>query len=101
MDLVNALQVKTRRMTELHIAFILRETAKALIHLHTNHVIHRDVKGSNILLTREGEVKLVDFGLSRDTKTTFGKRGTCIGSPCFMAPEMFSSSAATKGSNLV
>lgn len=88
-------------MTELHIAFILRETAKALIHLHTNHVIHRDVKGSNILLTREGEVKLVDFGLSRDTKTTFGKRGTCIGSPCFMAPEMFSSSAAAKGSNLV
>lgn len=79
-------------MTELHIAFILRETAKALIHLHNNHVIHRDVKGSNILLTKEGEVKLVDFGLSRDTKTTFGKRGTCIGSPCFMAPEMFTNS---------
>lgn len=76
-------------MTEIHIAFILRETAKALIHLHSNHVIHRDVKGSNILFTKAGDVKLVDFGLSRDTKTTYGKRGTCIGSPCFMSPEMF------------
>uniref|UniRef100_A0A336JYY3 non-specific serine/threonine protein kinase n=1 Tax=Culicoides sonorensis TaxID=179676 RepID=A0A336JYY3_CULSO len=91
-DLVNALQIKTRRMTELHIAFILRETVKALIYLHSNHVIHRDVRGSNILFTKEGEVKLVDFGFSRETKTTNGKRSTCIGSPCFMAPEMFSSS---------
>ncbi|KAJ9591056.1 hypothetical protein L9F63_027738, partial [Diploptera punctata] len=59
-----------------------------LMYLHENHVMHRDVKGSNILLTRDGEVKLVDFGLSRFLKNTLDKRGTYIGSPCWMAPEM-------------
>lgn len=60
-------------------------------YLHENHVIHRDVKGANILLTKEGEIKLVDFGFARDTQTTYGRRATCIGSPCFMAPEVFTS----------
>lgn len=88
MELVNRLQAVNRKMGEEHIAFILRETAKGLIHLHKNHAIHRDVRGNNILLTNEGEVKLCDFGLTRDIKTTYGKRSTCIGSPCWMAPEM-------------
>lgn len=57
--------------------------------MHKNHIIHRDVRGNNILLTSEGEVKLCDFGLSKDIKTTLGRRSTCIGSPCWMAPEMF------------
>lgn len=35
---------------------------QALSHLHNNHVIHRDVKGPNILLTNEAQVKLLDFG---------------------------------------
>lgn len=46
------------------------------------------MKGSNVLLTAEGEVKLCDFGLARDIESTMGKRNTCIGSPCWMAPEM-------------
>lgn len=50
--------------------------------------MHRDVRGSNILLTAEGEVKLCDYGLTKSTGGTFGKRSTCIGSPCWMAPEM-------------
>lgn len=62
------------------------------MHLHENHVIHRDVRGNNILLTKEGEVKLVDFGLCRHLSSTLGKSGTCIGSPCWMAPEVVASS---------
>lgn len=85
------MQAANKRITEEHIAFILRETASALAHLHKNHYVHRDVRGSNIMLTSEGEVKLCDFGLTKSTGSTLGKRGTCIGSPCWMAPEMFAS----------
>lgn len=90
-DVIRKIQVTNRRVSEEQIAYILRETAKALIYLHENHIIHRDVRGHNILLTRDGEVKLCDFGLSRDIKSTLGKRGTCIGSPCWMAPEIITS----------
>ena len=75
-------------MSEEHIAFILREVVRALEHLHKSHFLHRDVRGHNILLTAEGEVKLCDFGLARKVSSTMGKRGTCIGSPNWMAPEM-------------
>lgn len=57
--------------------------------MHKNYFVHRDVRGNNILLTSNGEVKLCDFGLTKSTQNTFGKRSTCIGSPCWMAPEMF------------
>ncbi|GAB0088953.1 Neither inactivation nor afterpotential protein C [Sergentomyia squamirostris] len=88
-DLVRRLDVVGRRLSEEQIAYVLREVGKALVHFHDHHFIHRDVRGSNILLTHEGEVKLCDFGLARDIKTTLGKRGTNIGSPNWMAPEMF------------
>lgn len=63
-----------------------------MAHLHKNHVIHRDVRCSNILLTSEGEVKLCDFGLAAAIASTFDKRATCVGSPCWMAPEMLTGS---------
>ncbi|XP_055545200.1 neither inactivation nor afterpotential protein C [Wyeomyia smithii] len=91
-DIIRKIHNSNRRVIEDHIAYILREAAKALVYLHENHVIHRDVRGSNILLTKEGEVKLCDFGISREIKSTLGKRGTCIGSPCWMAPEVITSS---------
>lgn len=87
-DFIRKLHAENKRLPEEHIAFILRETVNAVIHLHKNHIIHRDIRGSNILLTTEGEVKLCDFGLTRNIRTTLGKRGTCIGSPNWMAPEM-------------
>ncbi|XP_055637431.1 neither inactivation nor afterpotential protein C [Toxorhynchites rutilus septentrionalis] len=91
-DIIRRIKIANKRIAEEHLAFILRETAKALVYLHDHHVIHRDVRGSNILLTKDGEVKLCDFGISRDFKSTLGKRGTCIGSPCWMAPEVITSS---------
>ncbi|XP_049532765.1 neither inactivation nor afterpotential protein C [Anopheles darlingi] len=95
-DVVRKLFVANRRANEVQLAYILREASKALVYLHENHIVHRDVRGSNILLTRDGEVKLADYGLARDTKTTLGKRGTCIGSPCWMAPEVVTSSKSDK-----
>lgn len=95
-DFVTRLNVANRRISEEHVAYILRETVTALAHLHKNHYVHRDVRGSNILLTSEGEVKLCDFGLAAATGDTMGKRSTCIGSPCWMAPEMFANEATKR-----
>nr|AAA28721.1 ninaC long protein [Drosophila melanogaster] len=89
-DMVNKLLKLDRRMREEHIAYIIRETCRAAIELNRNHVLHRDIRGDNILLTKNGRVKLCDFGLSRQVDSTLGKRGTCIGSPCWMAPEVVS-----------
>ncbi|XP_037816478.1 neither inactivation nor afterpotential protein C [Lucilia sericata] len=86
-DLSNKLIKLDRRLREEHISYIIRETCRGAIELNRNHVLHRDIRGDNILLTRDGRVKLCDFGLSRQVESTFGKRGTCIGSPCWMAPE--------------
>ncbi|XP_014478601.1 PREDICTED: neither inactivation nor afterpotential protein C isoform X2 [Dinoponera quadriceps] len=87
-DLVRGMIASDKRMREEHIAFILREVIKALIHLHEHNVIHRDICGSNIVLTKEGDVKLVDFGLSKTMKNELERRHTCIGSPSWMAPEV-------------
>ncbi|KAK7575499.1 hypothetical protein V9T40_011785 [Parthenolecanium corni] len=87
-NLARALYAQNRHFSEDQIAFVLRETVQALCHLHENHIIHRDLKASNILLTENGEIKIVDFGLSRGLKNTLDKRNTCLGSPCWMAPEL-------------
>ena len=61
---------------------------QGLAHLHKNKVIHRDIKGQNVLLTDTAEVKLVDFGVSAQLDKSVGKRNTFIGTPYWMAPEV-------------
>ncbi|XP_060080055.1 myosin-IIIb-like [Ylistrum balloti] len=70
------------------IAHIISETLKVLVHLHTNHIVHRDIKGHNILITDEGKVKLIDFGVSTRLKSTNDRRRTSVGTPYWMAPEV-------------
>ncbi|CRK93540.1 CLUMA_CG007073, isoform A [Clunio marinus] len=97
-DIIKSLHAINKRISEEHIAYILSETAKGLLHLHENHVIHRDVRGSNILMANDGSIKLCDFGLARDLNSNNGKRSTFIGSPNWMAPEVVASSKRDKNS---
>lgn len=87
-DLVQGLKLKKKRLTEDQMAYILRETTEALIFLHSNHCMHRDVKGHNILLTENAHVKVVDFGVASHLSATLGKRNTSVGTPYWMAPEV-------------
>lgn len=73
---------------------ILREIAVALRWVHAEGIIHRDVKGANILITEQGQVQLCDFGVAGMMETNIDKRSTLIGTPHWMAPELFDKSAA-------
>ncbi|KYQ91284.1 p21-activated protein kinase [Tieghemostelium lacteum] len=85
-DILEAFE--TVKMSEAQIAYVARETLKALQYIHSLHRIHRDIKSDNILLGSEGSVKIADFGYAAQLTQKQQKRNTVVGTPYWMAPEL-------------
>ena len=76
----------------------ISQVLDGLLYLHEQGVIHRDIKGANILTTKDGSVKLADFGVA--TKTGAMNEFAVVGSPYWMAPEVIDQSGATTTSDI-
>jgi serine/threonine protein kinase len=69
-------------------ALIAHEICRAISHAHQNSIIHRDIKPTNVLISKEGQLKITDFGVAKDaTARDLTSTGTLIGTPCYMSPE--------------
>ncbi len=67
---------------------LTREIAKALEKAHNHAIVHRDVKPENVMVTTDGRIKLMDFGIAKNLKaTSMTVTGTFMGSPSYMSPE--------------
>ncbi|XP_067278153.1 STE20-like serine/threonine-protein kinase isoform X1 [Pseudorasbora parva] len=86
---VDAVMLELERpLTEPQIRVVCKQTLEALVYLHENKIIHRDLKAGNILFTSDGDVKLADFGVSAKNTKTLQRRDSFIGTPYWMAPEV-------------
>ncbi|KAI0299616.1 hypothetical protein BC826DRAFT_932423 [Russula brevipes] len=83
------------------VAVYISQVLEGLVYLHDQGVIHRDIKGANILTTKDGAVKLADFGVASNT-TTAGAASddAVVGSPYWMAPEVIEQCGATTASDI-
>jgi serine/threonine protein kinase len=83
--------VRQGRLSEADAVRIILQVADGLQSAHERRMVHRDVKPDNILLSRDGQVKLTDLGLIKDLGASAGltKTRTCLGTIAFVAPEQF------------
>jgi serine/threonine-protein kinase len=87
-DLYDLLEQAPKRLSVEVATIICLQVARALNHAHFRGIIHRDIKPANIMLSHQGEVKLMDFGIARDDRLTdLTETGTGLGTPSYMSPE--------------
>lgn len=89
---------KFGKFPESLVCVYITQVLEGLVYLHEQGVVHRDIKGANILTTKEGVIKLADFGVA----TKFGdeKDATVVGTPYWMAPEIIELNGASTASDI-
>lgn len=81
--------------------YIIRQIAEALAHAHANHIIHRDIKPQNILVTDDGRIKVTDFGIARAVSAaTLTNTGDIVGSVHYLSPEQAKGAQTNEQSDL-
>ena len=77
-------KIKPGPLNEPQAAVVLREILHGLAYLHSQGIIHRDIKSANIIFSDTGEVKLADFGVSGQLRSAKSIKNTFVGTPLFM-----------------
>ncbi|MDY0974781.1 serine/threonine-protein kinase [Massilia sp. CFBP9012] len=78
----------------------MRDLLAALAYSHAHGVVHRDIKPANLLVTRDGRIKVGDFGIARIESSTLTQTGAMLGTPSYMSPEQFRGEAIDSRSDL-
>jgi NIMA (never in mitosis gene a)-related kinase 1/4/5 len=83
-------EMKSKRevFSESQLLHIFTQVCLAVQHVHERRIIHRDIKSHNVFLTKEGHVKLGDFGIARPLQLTLQKIKSVVGTPYYMSPEI-------------
>ncbi|KAH9622910.1 hypothetical protein KSS87_021027 [Heliosperma pusillum] len=82
------------------VAHYIAQVLEGLVYLHEQGVIHRDIKGANILTTKEGLVKLADFGVATKLTEADANTHSVVGTPYWMAPEVIEMSGVCAASDI-
>ncbi|RPD56118.1 kinase-like protein [Lentinus tigrinus ALCF2SS1-7] len=91
---------KFGKFPETLVGVYIAQVLEGLVYLHDQGVIHRDIKGANILTNKDGCVKLADFGVASSTAAGAVRDDAVVGSPYWMAPEVIEQSGATTASDI-
>jgi len=87
-DLYDLLEQAPNRLPVEVATIVCLQVARALNHAHFRGIIHRDIKPANVMISKRGDVKLMDFGIARDESLSdLTETGTGLGTPSYMSPE--------------
>jgi serine/threonine-protein kinase len=84
---LKSLLEKQERFPLAEVTRVMDQLLAGLQYSHENGVVHRDIKPANLMITRDGRVKIADFGIARIESSNMTQAGTVMGTPAYMSPE--------------